>query len=70
METNRPTGPAESPVPGVIPAAPHVEADPEGTEPEPSARPDDAQPPSAASGSARRHGPVGALLARILRKER
>jgi hypothetical protein len=70
METKHPNGPAESPVPGVIPAAPHVEADHEGTQPEPPARLDDAQPPSVASESAHRRGPAGALLARILRKER
>jgi hypothetical protein len=66
METNRATEPADSPVPGVIPPAPHVETDPDASGHEPDPRSDDEQP----SGSARQHGPMRALIDRILSKKR
>jgi hypothetical protein len=69
METNPASGPADSPVPGVVPAAPRIEADRDRDDRE--AVPHEAgEAPSSASGStARKRGPVGALLARLLRKE-
>ncbi|HWV84501.1 MAG TPA: hypothetical protein VNZ62_03570 [Capillimicrobium sp.] len=69
METDRATEPAESPVPGVIPAAPHVETEHDAGVPQPDALDDTERTPNA-SGSADQQGPVRALLARLLRKER
>jgi hypothetical protein len=59
-------GPAESPVPGVIASAPHVETDRDAGGHEPDPRSDDERP----SGSARQRGPLRALIDRFSRKER
>jgi hypothetical protein len=69
MGTDRATQPAESPVPGVISAAPHVEPEHDAGVAQPDALDDTERSPNA-GGSADQQGPVRTLLARLLRKER
>jgi hypothetical protein len=70
MNTNRATGPGESPVPGVIPPPPHLEAD-DGLDDRESVVGGDGQPPAGTpAASPQENGPIRALLARLRHKER
>ena len=66
MEINQANRPADSPVPGIIPAAPRIEADGDS---DAGAHRDAEPPPSAPTGKAHGRGPVGALLTRLLRRD-